>query len=223
MPECFRAGLYNHLHGIRSPRVTEYEETGFQETFGEIFGQCAFFTIGCQILDELVLREHLAPVAVVLQHFFLIGEFGIAETRVGVVGERNVGIEYNHFLDCIQVLLRELVAETVQVGNVQCLAENVDGSEVVVRVELELSAVVIHLYVDFTVHDVDTALSPGSSLFEFGEESAGVDHTLCLEQQVIALCRVIAQYMDGMFVVVYQKLGQELRGERGRREEQLEL
>ena len=54
--------------------------------------------------------------------------------------------EYNHFLDCIQVLLRELVAETVQVGNVQCLAENVDGSEVVVRVELELSAVVIHLY-----------------------------------------------------------------------------
>ena len=223
VPESFRAGLYNHLCGIRSPRVTEYEETGFQETFREIFRQCTFFTIGCQILDELVLREHLAPATVVLQHFFLIGQLSIAEARVGIVRERNVGIEYNHVFNCIQVFLRELVAETVQVGNVQCFTEDIDGSEVIVRVKLELSAVIVYLYIDFTVHDVDTALSPGSCFFEFGEESSGINHTLCFEQQVITLLGIITQYMYGMFVIVYQELSQELRCERGRREEQLEL
>lgn len=77
--------------------------------------------------------------------------------------------------------------------------------------------------VDFAVQDVDAAFAPSGSLFEFGEESTCVHHALCLEQQVIALVRVIAQDVQGVLVVVHQELCQELRRKRGGGGEEQEL
>ena len=91
------------------------------------------------------------------------------------------------------------------------------------RVKLELSTVIINLNFDFAVQDTDTALSPCRSVLEFGEECSGVDDTLCFEQQVVSLVRVVVQDMNSVLVVVYKELGKEFRSERRRRQEQLEL
>ena len=91
------------------------------------------------------------------------------------------------------------------------------------RVKFKLTAIVVNLYVYFTVQNVDTAFSPGRSFFKFREECTCINHTLSFEQQVITLIRVISQNMYGMFMIVHQKFSQEIRSERRRGEEQLEL
>ena len=91
------------------------------------------------------------------------------------------------------------------------------------RVKFKLTAIVVNLYVYFTVQNVNTTFSPGRSFFKFREECTCINHTLSFEQQVITLIRVISQNMYGMFMIVHQKFSQEIRSERRRGEEQLEL
>ena len=86
-------------------------------------------------------------------------------------------------------------------------------------VEFELSAVFVYLYMNFTVQNIDTAFSPCRSIFEFREESTGVDHTLSFKQQVVTLIRVVGKDVYSMFVIVHQEFCQEVRSERRRRKE----
>ena len=182
MPESFRTGFYDHLCRIHAPRVTEYEETGFQETFRKVIGQCTFFAVSSQILDELVFRKHFAPITVVFQHRGFRSQLCVAEAWICVIGERHICIEYNHLLDCIKVGLREFITESVQICYIQCLAEDVDSGEVIVRVKLKLAAVIVYLYINLTIHDVYAALSPSCRFFELRKERTGINHALRFKQ-----------------------------------------
>jgi len=178
VPEGFRTGFHYHLCSVRSPRIAENEETWFQETFRHIIRQCAFFTFCCKILDSLVFREQFTPWTVVTQHLFFIGQFGIAETWVGIIGERDVGIEHDHLFDCIQIVLREFITESINIRNTQSFAENIDCCQMVVWVEFELSAVIIYLNVNLTIQNIDTTFSPCRGIFKLREECTCIDHTL---------------------------------------------
>ena len=163
------------------------------------------------------------PLLVVLDHFLLLGQLRIAEARIGIVGEANIQVEHDHVLHRIHVLLRKFIAETVHICQIQCLAENVDGCQMIMRIELKLSAVFVYLYSDFTVQDIDTALAPCGCLLEFREEDTSIHDALCFEQQVISLIGIILKNVNGMFVIVQQELSKELRSKRRRGDEQLEL
>ena len=82
---------------------------------------------------ETVVREELAPVLIVAEHFLLCDQFCVTEARVGVVREADVRVELYHLLDCVYIALRESIPETVHIGDFQCLDEDVDGCEVIMR------------------------------------------------------------------------------------------
>ena len=223
VPLTFRSGLYDHLQGIHAPSVAEHEETGSQESFRKIVRQLALRTIRSQVSDELVFREYLRPLRVMAQHGVLPRQLGIAEQRVRIVRETDVRIKDYHFLHSVDIALREIAAESVQVGHGQGLDENLDGSQMIVRVQLELASVIVDLHLDLPVQDIHPALPPYRSLFEFREECPRIDHPLRLEEQVVPLLGVVVQDMVCMPVVVHQKLRQELRGKIRRVYEKLEL
>ena len=83
----------------------------------------------------------------------------------------------------------------------------------VVRVKLKLSAIIEHLLLDFTVQNTDTALLPSLGSLEFWEESTNEEHTLRLEEQVIAHLGIVTQDVLCMTVIVDQKFGEELWSE----------
>ena len=61
------------------------------------------------------------------------------------------------------------------------------------QVSMSTSAVRVNLFFYFTVQNAYPTLSPSGCLFKFREKCACIHHTLCFEQQMVALIRVIAQ------------------------------
>ena len=103
MPLSFRSGFNYHDRCILLPTVSESKETGCQCPVGKIRERSAF-TPFCRIITyPIAVGEQCKPIAVVGKFCLIIAQLGITETRVGVVGKTNVGIESNHILDRIQV------------------------------------------------------------------------------------------------------------------------
>ena len=170
MPFSLRAGLDDHLCRIHSPSVAEHEESRCQEALGKVIGKGTLLAFCCQIFYEPVVRENGRPFPVTAEHLLLACEFGVAEKRVRVVRVTDIGVEHYHLLDRVDVALREFVPEPVEVGYLEGLDENVYGCEVVMRVEFELSSVVIDLDSDFLVQDIHSALPPFTGFPELREE-----------------------------------------------------
>src|SRR3712207_8012255 len=81
---------------FRSPRIAENEESRREESFRQIIGQSSLFSFGGEVEDRFVFRKQFVPVAVVFEHFFLGSQLGVAETRVGIIGETDVHVEHYH-------------------------------------------------------------------------------------------------------------------------------
>ena len=86
-----------------------------------------------------------------------------------------------------------------------------------------MAAVREHLLLNFAVENVHTALSPALGFLEFREEGTCHKHTLSLEEKVVALLGPVVGNVVGVAVVVNKELGEELRSEGRRVDEELEL
>ena len=122
-----------------------------------------------------------------------VSQFRITETRITVIRETDIRVELNHIFHSIHVFDRKFLTETIDVCHTQGLAEDIDCRQMIVRVQFILTAVRVNLFFYFTVQNAYPTLSPSGCLFKFREKCTCIDHTLCFEQQMVALIRVIAQ------------------------------
>ena len=75
------------------------------------------------------------------------------------------------FFDGIQIFLWKFITESVNICNTQCLAEDIDSSKVVMRVKFKLTAIVVNLYVYFTVQNVNTTFSQAGASLNSGKNA----------------------------------------------------
>ena len=212
MPFSLRTGLDHHHRSIFLPSVSESEKARSQRTVRQIRQQTALFSLSRIVADPLAFREQLCPIYIIPYFIFPVTQFGVTETRICIIRETDIGIKLNHLFDDIQIFYRKLTAESVHIGHPKSLAENIDGCQVIMRIQFILTSVGIHLLFDFTVQNTDTALSPFCRILKFREERAGIHHALRFKKQMVALVRIILHDMFSMTVIIYQEFRQKSWG-----------
>ena len=148
---------------------------------------------------------------------------GVAEHRVGPVGEEQVPGDGGHLPDRLDVAGREFALITVGAGHAEGLEEDVDGGDVVSEIQLELHPVGIDLHADLAVENLDAAATPLLRFAELREIDAREQHPLGFEQQVVALLGVVVQDVVGVLAVGAQEEVEEPGREARRMNRQREL
>ena len=173
-------------------------------------------------------RRHPQHLLIVGEEVIVVGEIASKYTgsprgtaRVGHVGHRIVGIDHvhhhvGHLAHRLDVILREAALLAVALRHLQRNPEILDARDVVVQVAVHQPAVGEILRRHLTAQHARTALLPGRSVLQLGEQHAGECHGLSLGDQMVGGRRIVIHDVVGVLVEMCQHLGQPLDRNGGR-------